>query len=223
MIRTIIQALLTRPFYIIKYSGETVWFTVNYFYWQLFKGKNIAVGKNLHVLSLMTFKAERPNAMIRIGESFIAYYGVQLNAWDKGSITVGDNCSIGSHTRMDCRERIELGNNVLISWEVLMADFDPHSTDPTVRRREMEYSHYMTWPRFAKLPPPAFRRDEMRFNAKAIVIEDDVWIGTRAMIMKGVRIGQGSIIAARSVVTHDVPPYAIVAGNPAVVVKQIPH
>ncbi|MBZ9849779.1 CatB-related O-acetyltransferase [Mesorhizobium sp. CA14] len=51
------------------------------------------------------------------------------------------------------------------------------------------------------------------------IVENDVWIGMDAVIMPGVRIGNGAIVAAKSVVTHDVPPYAIVAGNPAKVVK----
>ncbi|MBC5994935.1 CatB-related O-acetyltransferase [Pontibacter cellulosilyticus] len=51
------------------------------------------------------------------------------------------------------------------------------------------------------------------------VVENDVWIGTEAVIMPGVRIGNGAIVATKAVVTKDVPDYAIVAGNPAVVVK----
>lgn len=52
-----------------------------------------------------------------------------------------------------------------------------------------------------------------------IVVEDDVWIGYRSTILSGVRIGQGAIVAAGSIVTKDVPPYAIVGGNPAKVIK----
>lgn len=52
-----------------------------------------------------------------------------------------------------------------------------------------------------------------------IIVEDDVWIGTEAFIMPGVRIGRGAIVAARAVVVKDVPPYAIVGGNPAVFIK----
>lgn len=52
-----------------------------------------------------------------------------------------------------------------------------------------------------------------------IIIDDDVWIGERATIMSGVHIGQGAVIAAGSVVTHDVPPYAVVGGVPAKVIK----
>jgi acetyltransferase-like isoleucine patch superfamily enzyme len=221
MIKTIGKVLVTRPFYLLKYSWETLGFAANHLYWTLCHGKGVTIGKNLHILSPLAFKAERPSAAIRIGDHFIGYYGVQLNAWGGGTITVGDYCSIGSRTRIDCRERIEIGDHVLISWEVMMADFDPHSTDPDARTREIEYSHYMTWPRFVRMAPPSFARDGMQFPSRPIVIEDQVWIGARAMIMKGVRIGRGSIVAARSVVTHDVPPLSIVAGNPAKVVKTI--
>lgn len=53
-----------------------------------------------------------------------------------------------------------------------------------------------------------------------VIIEDNVWVGCRAIILKGVHIGEGAIIAAGSVVTKNVPPYCIVAGNPAKVIKE---
>ncbi len=57
--------------------------------------------------------------------------------------------------------------------------------------------------------------------SKRVVIEDNVWIGEYSAIMKGVTIGKGSIVGCHSVVTHDVPPHCIVAGNPAKVVKRL--
>ncbi|MBR4243334.1 MAG: hypothetical protein IKR98_05525 [Bacteroidaceae bacterium] len=54
-----------------------------------------------------------------------------------------------------------------------------------------------------------------------VVIEDNVWIGEMACIMPGVTIGRGAIVGANAVVTHDVPPYTLVAGNPARIIKQI--
>lgn len=57
------------------------------------------------------------------------------------------------------------------------------------------------------------------FSKGDIVVKDDVWIGYRSVILSGITIGQGAIIAAGSVVTKDVPPYAIVGGNPAKVIK----
>ena len=58
------------------------------------------------------------------------------------------------------------------------------------------------------------------FDYKTIVIEDNVWLGSRALILKGVTVGKGSIVAAGAVVTKDVPPNSIVAGNPAKIIKQ---
>lgn len=54
-----------------------------------------------------------------------------------------------------------------------------------------------------------------------IIIEDNVWIGERAIILKGVTIGMGAIVATGAIVTKDVPPYSVVAGNPAKIVKDI--
>lgn len=62
-------------------------------------------------------------------------------------------------------------------------------------------------------------RDKMPGNDQTVIIEDDVWIGTGAIILKGVRIGRGAIVAAGSVVTKDVLPYAVVAGAPARLLK----
>jgi len=69
-----------------------------------------------------------------------------------------------------------------------------------------------------------FYSDDWNWNkseSSPIIIEDNVWIGERSTILKGVKIGRGSIIASNSVVTKNVPAYTIVAGNPAVVVKHL--
>ncbi|MBU2463241.1 MAG: acyltransferase, partial [Candidatus Edwardsbacteria bacterium] len=181
----------------------------------------IKTGKNLHILNPFCFKVELPDAQITVGDDFTAYYRCSFNVWGKGKILFGNCCSIGSGTKIDCREAVTIGNHVLISWDVLIADYDPHPIEPDLRVQEMEYSHYMTFPRFSKKAPPVFDRSAYQFRSKPVVIEDNVWIGARAIIMKGVKIGYGSIIAAGAVVAKDVPPYSIVAGNPAVVVKNI--
>ena len=68
---------------------------------------------------------------------------------------------------------------------------------------------------------PETRRFEGYTDIRPIVIEDDVWIGRRAIIMGGVTIGKGAVIGAGSVVTKDVPPYCVAAGNPAIVRKKL--
>ena len=66
---------------------------------------------------------------------------------------------------------------------------------------------------------PEYHGVEDRFGKRGVVIGSDVWIGMEAMILPGIKIGDGAVIGARSVVTKDVPPYAVVAGNPARLIK----
>ncbi|MBX9628794.1 MAG: hypothetical protein K2X82_33680 [Gemmataceae bacterium] len=89
---------------------------------------------------------------------------------------------------------IRIGRNCRIASEVVMFDSHGHPSDPERRR--------------AGLPP-----DES--DIKPVVIGDNVWIGRRAIIFPGVTVGAGSAISAGAVVTSDVPPETVVAGNPA--------
>lgn len=77
------------------------------------------------------------------------------------------------------------------------------------------YAHLTTYPTEVKF---LGKREEAYSNGP-IVLDDDVWIGMRVTVMSGIKIGQGAVIAAGSVVTKDVPPYAIVGGNPAKIIK----
>lgn len=145
------------------------------------------------------------------------------------SITIGDNCeiigklsamagakiNIGSYTtiRFDsivgAQCRINIGNYVIISNNVHIYDNNNHPTSPHQRIELCKsgfHSEKWTW-RYSECSP--------------IIIEDNVWIGERSAILKGVTIGRGSIVASNSVVTKSVPPYSIVAGNPAKIVKQL--
>ena len=128
-----------------------------------------------------------------------------------GKISVGDHFYIGSGTCIQSKERIAIGNQVIISNNVLIVDNNNHPVLPEERRELSLCKDYIkdekwTWKYAASKP---------------VVIEDNVWIGKNAVIMKGVTIGIGAIVALGAVVTHDVPPYTIVAGNPAKIVKKL--
>ena len=107
---------------------------------------------------------------------------------------IGDNSGIGVNCEI-CHG-LTLGKNVMMGPECLF---------------------YSTNHKFN----PETRRFEGYTDIRPIVIEDDVWIGRRAIIMGGVTIGKGAVIGAGSVVTKDVPPYCVAAGNPAVVKKKL--
>jgi len=204
---------------LFEYCCKSLMFSLNFIVWKTIPRKWLTIGANPHISSMTCLRAEKPLARIAIGSNFTAYRKCQISAWGRGRITIGDFCSIGSRTMIDCRESIEIGNYVLISWDVSICDYEAHPLDPEERAREMEYSKAMLWPQFNKIgTDPDYKPV---FNCRPVVIEDKVWIGARATILKGVRIGYGSIVAAGAVVTKDVPPYSIVAGNPSVVVKTL--
>jgi acetyltransferase-like isoleucine patch superfamily enzyme len=121
---------------------------------------------------------------------------------DRPILRIGNGTGIGHLTRFTIGKSITIGCDCRISGEVLIFDVNGHPTDPTART--------------AGQPP---RENEVR----PVVIGDRVWIGVRAMIFPGVHVGEGSTISAGSVVHGHVPPYSVVAGNPARVVLKLPN
>jgi acetyltransferase-like isoleucine patch superfamily enzyme len=115
-----------------------------------------------------------------------------------GRITIGDWCYIGVRTEIWSMESITIGNRVLISHGVNIHDGTGHSLDPV--ERHAHYRHIM------KEGHPRSPEQLPGVSSLPIVIEDDVWISFGVTILKGVRIGAGSVIAANSIVTSDVPP-----------------
>lgn len=117
-------------------------------------------------------------------------------------IHVGDNVSLGLRpTLMAANSFIHIGNNVMFGPEVTIRGGN-HRTDIIGR--------FMTDIGLA---------DKRPTDDQGVIIEDDVWVGTRAIILHNVRIGRGAIVAAGAVVTKDVPPYGIAGGVPARVIK----
>ncbi len=150
----------------------------------------------------------RGRRYISIGDDSYLSKGVLLTAWDNfmeesfsPEIKIGRNCGIGANSHITAITGIYLGDNVLTGLDVLITDNAHGATN----RELLDISPNMR-PLSSKGP---------------VIIEDNVWIGEKASIMPGVTIGKGSIIAANSVVTHDVPPYSIVGGIPAKIIKQL--
>lgn len=125
-----------------------------------------------------------------------------------GRITIGDYCYVGEGTNIWSAKSITIGNRVLIAHNVDVHDSNDHPTDSNER-----HEHYKS------IITKGF--PDINMNERPIIIEDDVWIGFGSAIMKGVTIGKGSIVAAHSVVVHDVPEGVVVAGNPAKIVKYL--
>ena len=126
-----------------------------------------------------------------------------------GQINIGDYCYIGEDTRIWSAKNISIGNHVLISHNVSIYDSDTHPIDPAARRRQFEAIISTGHPR------------EIDLREEPVVIEDDVLIASQCVILKGVTIGRAAVVGAGSVVTKDVPPYTVVAGNPARVIRKL--
>ncbi|MBO5702772.1 MAG: acyltransferase [Clostridia bacterium] len=144
---------------------------------------------------------------VRIGEKCRVF--AHLYTQNEGKITIGDHTCIYGHTVIGSVSEISIGSCVIISNHVHIYDNNNHPTSPEVRKQmclEGFEGAAWRWDKSASAP---------------ITICDNVWIGEYSAIMKGVTVGEGSIVAAHSVVTKDVPPYSIVAGNPARVVKSL--
>ena len=136
---------------------------------------------------------------------------------DKGCISIGDRSFINSGTSLISRSKIEIGADVTIAWGVCIYDHDSHSLD---WRARIEDLHCLREDLRAGRDPLA-SKDWSIVCTKPIRICDKVWIGMNAIILKGVTVGEGAVVAAGAVVTKDVPPWTVVAGNPARVVKHI--
>jgi acetyltransferase-like isoleucine patch superfamily enzyme len=110
------------------------------------------------------------------------------------TLTIGDNTGIGHLCAFTVAKQITIGKHCRIASQVQMFDSPGHPNDPALR--------------LTGAPAP----DE---DVRPIVIEDNVWIGSRAIIFPGVTIGEGSVVAMGAVVMSNVPPRTLVAGNPA--------
>jgi len=126
-----------------------------------------------------------------------------------GSIKIGKWCFIGENSKIWSSAKIEIGDNVLISHNVNIHDNSSHPLDS--KERHNDFMHIRT----------IGLQDNVNITEAAIIIESNAWIGFNATIIKGVKIGEGAIIGANTVVTKNVPPFAVVVGNPARVIKHV--
>jgi acetyltransferase-like isoleucine patch superfamily enzyme len=126
-----------------------------------------------------------------------------------GRISIGEWCYVGVGTRIWSAGSIEIGNRVLISHSVNIFDNLTHPLKAADRHEQAKQIFTSGHPR------------EISLDEKPVKIGDDAWIGACAMILRGVSVGEGGVVAAGAVVTRDVPAYSIVAGNPAVVVREL--
>jgi acetyltransferase-like isoleucine patch superfamily enzyme len=165
------------------------------------------LGENTEIFGSIDKRVQ--NSVIKIGRDCLIE-GALVTETNESSINIGNNTYIGGGTLIDCVKSICIGNDVLISYGCVLADSDNHSISYSIRKKDLA-----DW----KLR----KHDWTTTNTKPITISTGVWIGARSIILKGVTIGEGAVVGAGSVVTKDIPPWTIVAGNPARIIREIPE
>lgn len=166
----------------------------------------VAHGKNIDIRGRIFI---RNHGKIAIGDDFTCNCKMASNPvggpyQTAFAVKAGAELTIGNHvgisgTAIMCNQKITIGDNVQIGSGCCIYDTDFHSTDYTMRRSMS-----------TDVPKKA-----------PVEIGNDVFIGARSMILKGVHIGKGAVIGAGSVVTKDIPEFEIWAGNPAILVRRL--
>lgn len=135
----------------------------------------------------------------------------------QGRIKIGNNVHIGSATFIS-RSSITIEDDVTMAWGIMLYDHDSHSIHWEERKNDNSqcYSDYMN-----HSGNNLINKNWGGVGSRPIHIGPKVWIGFDVTILKGVTVGEGAVIGAKSVVTKDVPAWTVVAGNPARVVKQL--
>lgn len=133
---------------------------------------------------------------VRIGRRNTWIVGFKVS--EGAELVIGNDVSVNYQTTISVAKRIEIGSRTMIAGNVQIYDNVSHPLDPG-RRHE------------------PFRLDE----AEPVMIGENVWLGNRAIVMRGVTIGDNSVVAAAAVVTKDVPANVVVGGNPATIIKQL--
>ena len=175
--------------------------------------ENVEFGEGFYCESSQIFRhlrSKKPHAVI-IGKHVSCYAGCSFSIGQNGRCTIGDFTLLNGALIM-AEEEISIGSHCLISWNVGIADSDFHPLEPAQRLIDAQ----ALAPYFKNRPP------RPRVKTASVKIGDNAWIGMNAVILKGVTIGENSVVAAGSVVTKSVPPNSVVAGNPANIVKEFP-
>lgn len=150
---------------------------------------------------------------ITIGKNFKAGPGLRLeavNSYDgqvfEPELVIGDNVRVNDYVHISCTNKVVIGNNVLMASKIFISDHN-HGYYDDGHKAEQE----------SPLVPPAKRQ---LTGDSSVIIEENVWLGEFVTVLPGAHIGKGTVVAANTVVRGEIPPYSIIAGVPAKVVKK---
>ncbi len=206
-----LKLLLTKLGFLVSYIAskkliDNIQTLRKYFYTGWHSRFFFEFGKNVEIVP--KFERLIGAKYISIGNNVKIDSDVALTAWDRYAgaiftpeIIIEDGTCIGANSHITSINCIHIGKNVLMGKKVLISD-NSHGTIDSDN---------------SEIPPGK----RPLYSKGPVIIEDNVWIGEKASILSGVRIGVGSIIGANAVVTKNIPPYTLVAGIPARIIKKL--
>lgn len=172
--------------------------------WQLFFS-NVEIDSSAQVV-LSQIRGMNKQSTLKIGSQSLCNAIISFDR-PEAEVVIGDRTFIGKSTLVSATG-ITIGNDVLISWGATIVDHDSHHIEFEFRNDDV-----VEWGKG--------RKDWTHVAMGNVTVGDKVWIGFNVIILKGVTIGEGAVIAAGSIVTKDVPAWSVAAGVPAKVVKTL--
>lgn len=171
--------------------------------------RNLRFCQNLGAGTQLEAGLERrqPGGELHIGCDGLIW-GLLVLERPESRIQIGNRVAVGNGTILDCALEIILEDDVILSYDCILADSDNHSLRLSDRLDDVK-----NW--------KAGHHDWSNVAMKPIRICRGAWVGARACILKGVTVGEGAVVGMGSVVTHNVDPFVVVAGNPARTIRKI--
>ncbi|HEV9036988.1 MAG TPA: acyltransferase [Puia sp.] len=164
-------------------------------------------GCDLHSMQVILVGVTPGTLVIEMGNN-CCVRGTIMVYRPTSKVVLGDNVYIGPGSWIECSVGVTIGSNVLISMNCHIIDTNSHSLNSAHRLEDtIEWQKGLSY------------KDWSKVQCAPVSIGDKCWVGLRSIILKGVSLGEGSIVAAGSVVTNAVQPYTIVGGNPASFIK----
>ncbi|HUL21095.1 MAG TPA: DapH/DapD/GlmU-related protein [Thermodesulfobacteriota bacterium] len=181
---------------IAKFVYFDMGFFFRYWFWKIMiHSMGGTIGKRVKFYGGVRIVGNAPGA-IRIGDDVRILRGVTMSTTPSGKIHIGSSSHVGESTIIFSDISIQIGDNVIIGPQNIIVDFD-HT--------------------YASFEIPI---NQQGINRKEVTIEEDVWISSHCVIIKGVKIGKGAVIGAGSVVNREIPAYSVAAGVPIRVIKK---
>ncbi len=177
---------------------------------------NVILGRDVYIdttYGFTTFASEQQPGLV-LGDATGAYDRASFVVGPRGRVTVGAYTVLNG-IYIVCQERVEIGSHALLAWGAVITDSwcagdVPGAATIEARRAVLRAAAAHPDRQLPALDVP-----------RPVTIGDNVWVGFDAVIMPGVTLGRGCVVASKCVVTEDVPPYAVIAGSPPRIVRML--